>query len=262
MEVPEGKLSKLHSDSLWSITASMGPLEIMKSCVINKKFHKICGDPRFWKWKIEKDFPDIDVDKILHLEFPQNYYYKLSLNRESNKVDELERDLHTDPKIMALEAEIRDLETEIQKRRRQIATIEQDYRREIEDANRVIKILTGKLNISKFKGATEYIRDNHLADLIYNNVLPRGGEIDLLKKYIMVKAKSDMVLILEYKGEPIYFIWIYEEGKRYQISQLPNLPLLFRTTANTLGLTPAALLERYEIDPEVLREWGNFDDSE
>jgi len=55
----------LSKDDIWELAKNMDYKTTLRFCSQNRKTRKICEEDRFWKYKLEKQYPDAQLDPEL-----------------------------------------------------------------------------------------------------------------------------------------------------------------------------------------------------
>jgi len=65
MERQESKFSNLPADMIYSIAAEMDYETTLNVCNGNKRIKNICKNNNFWMYKIEQQYPNVDISKYV-----------------------------------------------------------------------------------------------------------------------------------------------------------------------------------------------------
>lgn len=147
------------------------PLEILKTCTRRIR-PEYCCDPQFWREKIEKDFPEADLEGITEYKAEYFILYNRELRRE---IEAIKKAKFADPELQKLKEQMNNLSKAIkalyrEKRKMLESRASKADIKEINDQIRELRLEHGKVHNQYLEGIEKYrVADLKNAQLILRN---------------------------------------------------------------------------------------------
>lgn len=275
MERP--KFKTLSEDHLWSVANNIDPIQLEKLRASTKEFQKMCRDPAFWKWKLDRDFPDFVPSEGMDL---KGEYYRLYSSSIEDKINTLLERRENDQKKNTLADEIKKkmeerakLKAEIDTMYQEIWSIDEKYDNKISSLDEIREKLKKRGKYKKFVApeVKTVINPDIVNDALTKKIPFYGKLKKRIKSEFNFPLTDNMVILVkpEESYSPMLFVFINDD--RYSMSLLPTLTESFIEYAKSLGISTEHLLEKYGLNPKDFKtdvgfksypSWEEFSEEE
>lgn len=246
MELPStSELSNLPLETVWKILVNVPPENMDSVCRTNSIFKEICIDPKFWRYKIRENFPDMIP---IPANEPKAEYFRLAA------IDLRKYINSKNPQIKTLELEITELDKKILQKRQQIDQIQE--KDEIEKVKLEKKLYAWNEKYEyNFEPKYQLLVDDTLYRIVNQN--PTGTV-----KYLLENVKRGSLPENLYNHELIEvtnidyppeskFIYVFQDSQRqlrYESSDAPDIPNELIMDLKYFELNPKEYQKIYNIE--------------